>query len=159
MLKVPFPSGWVFTVTELANLRPIQHLLDAATDTRRCLRRLLPDRRQELDDHWRIDLANAEIAERLAGTLQRLSVLPFVLVVAVLLQVLGKVFLDAIPKRHLAGLFVEIGFTLRRHSRLAVLDGVRTKRDELTRVLGKVACLRQWNHVALTQAHHAHASS
>ena len=54
------------------------------------LRRLVPDRLQELDDHRRIDLGDVQIAESLAGTLERLLPLPLMLRVPEAVQVLGR---------------------------------------------------------------------
>ena len=56
VLKVTLPSGLGFAVAEPVHPRPVEHLLDPATDARAGLRCLVPDRRQELDDHRRVDL-------------------------------------------------------------------------------------------------------
>ena len=83
MLKVPFPACGIFTVAKLVNLRPVQHLLNAATDARAGLWGLAPDRRQKLDDDWRVDGADVEFTESIAGSLERFLPLPLMLRVAV----------------------------------------------------------------------------
>ena len=82
MLKVPFPACGIFTVTEQVNPRPVEHLLDAAPDARACLRCRAPDRRQKLDNHWRVDCRDVQITESVAGTLERFLPLPLMLRVA-----------------------------------------------------------------------------
>ena len=118
MLKVPFPAGRIFAVTEVVNLRPVENLLDAATDAAAGLRCLAArSASRNLMTIGASISATLRSPKALLARCERLLPLPLMLGVAELLQVLGKVCLDARAERHLAGLFVEIGFALCRLSR------------------------------------------
>ena len=117
MLKVPFPACGIVAIAELMHARPVEHLLDAAPDARAGLRCLVPNRRQKLDNHRRVDCGDVQITESVAGTQERFFPLPLMLRVTEARQVLGKVLPHAHAERHLAGLFVEIGLALCRLGR------------------------------------------